>query len=227
VERGHAPEFVRWLAGRGLSTRASILDVGSGNGGHLVEMARNGFTRLLGIDPYLEGSRTLGYVRLEPRTVDEVSGDFDIVLINHTFEHLSGSRHVLDATRRLLAPGGTVVIRTPVADSSASRTYGANWVQLDAPRHLAIPTEAGMAAASGAAGLRMLRSYRDGTGFQFWGSEQYALQIPLSSPQSWTEDQAASPFTQSQIDAWEDEARDLNKCDQGDSATFVLTHSSS
>ena len=82
-----------------------------------------------------------------------------------------------------------------------------------------------MVAASSAAGLRLLRSYRDGTGFQFWGSEQYGLQIPLSAPQSWTEDRAASPFTQSQVDAWEDEARALNMRGQGDSATFVLTHS--
>lgn len=224
VEAGRAPEFARWLAGRRVSARASVLDVGCGSGWLLVEMRQYGFTRLLGIDPYLAKSRDVAGVRLEPRTLDELSGTFDVVILDHSFEHMGGARRVLGAIRNVLAPGGTVVIRTPVADSFASREYGANWVQLDAPRHLEIPTEAGIGWASRAAGLRVVRSYRDGSEFQFWGSEQYCLQIPLSAPKSWFVDQAASPFTQSQINAWEEQARELNERGEGDQATFVLTH---
>ena len=135
VETEHAPEFVRLLAGPPTSTRASTLDVGSGSGRLLVDMARHGFTRLLGIDPYLEKSRTIGCVPARAENGRRLSGAFDLVILKDTFEHLGGPRRVLDAVRRLLAPSGTVVIRTPVADSSASRSYtvriGSSWTHPD------------------------------------------------------------------------------------------------
>jgi SAM-dependent methyltransferase len=226
VLAGRAPAFFRWLAGRRLGAGASTLDVGSGAGETLLQMARHGFTSLLGVDPYLGKGRTIGPVSLEPLTLDELGGEFDIVMLNHAFEHMAEPRAVLETVRRRLASRGTAVIRVPVADSWAARAYGTDWVQLDAPRHLVIPTEGGLAAAADAAGLRVLRSFRDGYALQFWGSEQYRLGIPLRAPQSWAENPLASPFTQSQVDAWEAEARALNERGEGDSATFVLTHSS-
>lgn len=222
VVAGRVPPFFGWFAGRRVTTHASALDVGSGGGKILLQMARHGFTRLTGVDPYLKRERSIGPVQLQRRKIDELVGHFDVVMLNHVLEHIATPRTVLARLRDHLAPEGTLVIRVPLVDSWAARNYGAEWVQLDAPRHLVLPTEAGMAIAARASGLRVWRTFRDGGPLQFWGSEQYLLDIPLRDARSWAENPGASSFTQAQVDAWEIEAKGLNQRGQGDSAVFVI-----
>jgi SAM-dependent methyltransferase len=223
VEAKRIPPFFGWLAGRGVSTSASVVDVGSGGGKTLFHMARHGFTTLLGVDPHLAKEGCVGSVTLRRQGVDQLAGQFDVVMLNHVLEHLPDPRTVMAAVRDRLMPGGTLVIRVPVADSWAARNYGPDWVQIDAPRHLVLPTEAGIAAAARATGLRVWRSFRDGDALQFWGSEQYRRDLPLRDPVSWAEAPAMSVFSQDQIDRWGDQARRLNRRRQGDSAVFVIT----
>jgi len=222
--RGLAQPFHFWLASRRVSPRSAVCDVGSGGGETLVDMARQGFTNLLGIDPFLDEDRLLGAVRLRQCSLEDLDGQFDVLMLHHAFEHMDAPRDVLALLRERLAPGGTIVIRVPVADSDAAETYGADWVQLDAPRHFTIPTDDGMSIVAEAAGLRVLRSFRDSYALQFWASEQYRLGIPLRDPRSWAENPDASSFDQAQIDAWEQRSEALNDCGRGDSAGYVLTH---
>ena len=223
VEAKKIPPFFGWLAGRRLSTSASIVDVGSGSGRTLLHMARHGFTALLGVDPYLEKEGSVGSVTLRRQGVEQLTGRYDVAMLNHVLEHLPDPRSAMTAMRDRLSPDGTLVIRVPLADSWAARNYGPDWVQIDAPRHLVLPTEAGIAAAARASGLRVWRSFRDGGALQFWGSEQYRRDLPLRDPASWAERPETSAFSQDQIDHWEDEARRLNRRHQGDSAVFVIT----
>jgi SAM-dependent methyltransferase len=223
VEAKRVPPFFGWLAGRGVSTSASVVDVGSGSGKTLLHMARHGFTALLGVDPHLAKEGRVGSVRLRRQGVDQLTGRFDVAMLNHVLEHLPEPRAVLATMRDRLTSGGTLVIRVPLADSWAARNYGPDWVQIDAPRHLVLPTEAGIAAAARASGLRVWRSFRDSGALQFWGSEQYRRDIPLRDPASWAEAPLLSVFSQDQIDRWGDEARRLNRRRQGDSAVFVIT----
>ena len=144
-------------------------------------------------------------------------------MLNHVLEHLPEPRAVLAALRERLASEGTLVIRVPIVDSWAARNYGPDWVQIDAPRHLVLPTETGIAEAARVSGLRVWRSFRDGGALQFWGSEQYRRDVPLRDPASWAEAPSMSAFSQDQIDRWDDEAKRLNRRRQGDSAVFVMT----
>jgi hypothetical protein len=93
-------------------------------------------------------------------------------------------------------------------------------VQLDAPRHLSVPTEAATRAAAAAAGLRVGRAWRDSDAIQFWGSEQYRLGIPLEDPRSVMH--GGHPFTAGQLRGWAARARALNRAGEGDSGCFVL-----
>ena len=153
------PQFFLWLAGRGLTTSASVCDVGAGSGQLLYDMARQGFTRLLGIDPYLDAEVSQGPVRLERRGLDDLDELYDLIMLNHVFEHMSDPRATLTTLRDRLRSGGTIVIRVPVADSDTAETYGGDWVQLDPPRHLVVPTDAGMRAVAEACGLTLTRTF--------------------------------------------------------------------
>ena len=85
-------------------------------------------------------------------TVQDVPGTYDLVMFNHSFEHVEDPLPTLRHARNLLAPGATLLLRTPVAGCWAWRHYGTDWVSIDAPRHAFIPSIAGLRAAAGRRG---------------------------------------------------------------------------
>lgn len=104
-----------------------------------------------------------------------------------------------------------------MAGTFAWRSYGVHWIQLDAPRHIHIPTEDGMRVLANRANLRIVQSFYDSWSFQFWGSEQYKQDIPLNDPRT-------PIFSHDTIDEWQRLAVRLNEVRDGDHATFILEH---
>lgn len=213
----------RWFAGRGISRTDAILDVGSGDGFLLRVLAAYGFERLLGVDPHLAEEESGGSITLRRAELAEVEGTFDVIMFHHVLEHLEDPAGALEMARERVRPGGTVIVRVPLADSFARLYYGGHWAQLDAPRHRTVPTAAGVERAASQAGLAVDRAFRDSTAFQFWGSEGYTRGIPLHGPGSWLDDRENSAFTAAQVKEWETDARRLNLSGEGDQGCFVLS----
>ncbi|MCB9763841.1 MAG: methyltransferase domain-containing protein [Alphaproteobacteria bacterium] len=102
-----------------------ILDLCCGQGRHLLELARRGFSRLIGVDGSPDLLR-LGRARAafasldvelhegDARHLDPALGPVDAVLLLGNsfgyFDHADDDRRVLESVRRLLAPGGTLVL---------------------------------------------------------------------------------------------------------------------
>jgi len=61
---------------------------------------------------------------------------FDVISLNHVFEHVFSPSETMEELYRILKPGGYLIIAVPVKDSLASRIFGKYWSQLDTPRHL-------------------------------------------------------------------------------------------
>jgi SAM-dependent methyltransferase len=216
------PQFM-WFAGLGLRTSSALCDLGSGNGRTLVWMLRQGFTQLIGFDPFISRDENLaGQIAIHKLGVDEMPSGWDLIMLNHSFEHMARPLEVLKRLRCCLNEGGSIVIRVPVADSWASRTYGTDWVQLDAPRHLFIYTQRSMATLAERAGLSVARVFFDSYALQFWGSEQCKRDIALRDPSSYADNKETDIFTTAEINDFERRADDLNRRGDGDSAGFVL-----
>jgi 2-polyprenyl-3-methyl-5-hydroxy-6-metoxy-1,4-benzoquinol methylase len=135
-----------WLPGKrpqGLPDQAPgrLLDFGCGNGAFLEQMAQQGW-QVTGIDvivpeelarraagrfPVLAGS--LPHADLAPRT-------FDVITMWQSLEHVHDPLAVLHEARRLLVPGGQLLISVPNLASASFGWFGANWFGLDLPRHL-------------------------------------------------------------------------------------------
>ena len=202
---------------------ARVLDVGCGSGALLRWLAELGFSNLLGIDPLLSRDAEYpGGVRVEKKTLAEVRGRFDLILFNHSLEHLADQSGTLQLAAALLAPGGTCRLALPLADSWAHDHYGTNWVQLDAPRHFYLHTPESVALLARKSGLAVADTFYDSYELQFWGSEQYAKDIPLRSERSWSENPARSIFTPEQMADWRRQAEELNRDGRGDQAMFYL-----
>jgi 2-polyprenyl-3-methyl-5-hydroxy-6-metoxy-1,4-benzoquinol methylase len=139
--------LVRWVAARrvrsltrGLRPGARVLDVGCGRGvllsgliaagceTHGVEISRDA---VAGADPRAQ-------IRIASRLVDAKypDGHFDLVVLWHVFEHLPDPVETLCEARRILRPGGRLVIAVPNYSSLQSRLFREHWFHLDLPRHI-------------------------------------------------------------------------------------------
>lgn len=202
----------------GLARDAAILDVGCGAGHLLDRLVDVGYTNLLGIDPFIPAdTRSAGGARILQREIGAMEGRFDLVMFNHSLEHVETPREKLAEAAHLLAPDGRCVVRIPTVSSDAWDQYGIDWVQLDAPRHVSLPSRAGMEIAGQAAGLHLERTVDDSEAFQFWGSEQYRRDIPLSDPQVFT-----GMFSKADMKEYRRRAAALNAKSRGDQSAFVF-----
>jgi SAM-dependent methyltransferase len=181
----------------------------------------DGFTRLEGVDPFAADAdrRQAGF--LIRRDLNEVTDLFDFVLMDDSFEHMPDQASVLASVRRVCGPNGHVCISLPVVGEAWSR-YHTDWVQLDPPRHLYLHTEHSLGRLARDAGFRVQEVRYDSTAFQFWGSEQYRLDIPLGDRRSPAQDAHSTLFSPGQMRAWQGEAQALNRTGAGDHATFFL-----
>ena len=74
----------------------------------------------------------------DPLSVLPTLGQFDVITLWHSWEHLRDPWGMLDAAAAALSEGGSLIIATPNPDSLQMRVFGARWTHLDAPRHLVL-----------------------------------------------------------------------------------------
>ncbi|MHB1403788.1 MAG: class I SAM-dependent methyltransferase [Thermoleophilia bacterium] len=200
-----------------------ILDVGCGAGSVLTALKEAGFENVHGIDPYIENDiRYPNGLRIEKKTIEEVSGVWDLVMFNHSLEHIWDQLATLQKAADLMAPNGACMVRTPTVTSYAWEYYGPAWAQIDAPRHLYIHSRESIARAASKVGLNVIDTVYDSSAFQFWGSEQYRKGVALTSPRSYLLNPRQSAFTRKDIRRYKKESSRLNAAGRGDQAAFFL-----
>jgi SAM-dependent methyltransferase len=162
-----------WLREIAPRRDARILDVGCGGGALLRSLAGAGYSALRGIDPYLPADVREPSLTITRGTLDTLDGAFDVVMLHHVLEHVRDPGETLRGVRRRLAAGGWAIVRVPIVPNDAFVRHGGCWVQLDAPRHLTIPSVSGLTALAERHGLERTALRYDSTPIQFWGSALY------------------------------------------------------
>jgi len=211
------PTWSEWLKIAKLRLDSMILDVGCGAGDLLLAMRRVGFSKLTGLDPYLE--QDIHYeneVTVLKRSLNELEGKYDFIMLNHSFEHMDDPLPTLNNIHRLLSDDRFALIRIPVVQCHAWETYGVNWYQLDAPRHFFLHTEKSMEILAAQAGFKVSNIVYDSTGSQFWMSEGYVRDIPFA------EQLKSPPFSKPERNKFDEKAKVLNQEGRGDQACFFL-----
>ncbi|MUL84659.1 MULTISPECIES: class I SAM-dependent methyltransferase [unclassified Mycolicibacterium] len=210
-------DVVRMLAQLAVDRDARILDVGCGTGGLVDRLTRIGFNNLCGADPFIEadGESSEG-VPLMKTDLSAVAGKYDLIMFNHSLEHVPDPVATLKVAYEKLAVGGMCLARVPTTSSEAWTTYRADWVQADAPRHMVIPSRQGMAMAAERAGMRVVRTFDDSNLGQFLGSEAYRRDVSVTDPK------ILRMFGPKRLWEWEKRALLLNRQGLGDQTGFVL-----
>ncbi len=214
-------DYVHWCQVAGIGREARILDVGCGAGKLLIRMMQGGFRRLEGADPFIDADIHYPGVTIHKFGLDELveqrAGDFDFVMLHHSFEHMDQPVKVLRQVRELLAADGSVLIRIPVAGSYAWEHYRENWFAMDPPRHLYLHTQASMGRVTEEAGMGIFATEYDSTETQFTGSERYRRNLPMAGGPK-----QKQLFTRAEMAEFEKRSAALNSEGRGDQAAFYL-----
>lgn len=205
----------------GVRTDSRILDVGCGQGSYLYPLYELGMKNVQGVDPFIPDSLLYpnGY-KVEKKFLEDVSGQWDVLIFNHSYEHVPDPLATMQAAARLLADQGTCLIRIPTVSSYAWEHYRTDWFQLDAPRHLYLHSVESMTLLAGQAGLKLIDVRYDSDSAQFVHSEKYKRNIAMYED--------ASALYSSKVDrklkkmAYQRQAEKLNQEKKGDQAAFIL-----
>ncbi len=192
-----------------------IADVGCGNGQLLYELHVSGFKDLHGFDPFLENESRLGAgLQLWKKELEQTDLYFDVLMMHHSFEHMADPELVFKTCFERLNPGGRLLVRCPVSDAAVWKEKQSLWVQLDAPRHMTIPSTQGFVAAAQRSGFEVQEIIFDSTSFQFWGTALYEQGEKLDSGK------VRTYFSEKQLVEWEQKAIQYNQEGVGDQACF-------
>jgi len=216
------PEHFDWFRYR-VSLDSRIVDIGCGAGGLLLKLQREGFRSLLGADPFIEADIDYGNgVRILKRSVEELEGRYDFVMLHHSFEHVPDPAGTLKALAQRIAPEGTLLLRMPVADSYARRKYGIHWQAWEAPRHLHLHTARSMELLAAGAGLAVAGIVYDSAGQRLSSSELYMRGVPYVEHGKYRPGGHPGAFSQAEWDGFAARAAELNRKGEGDTACFYL-----
>ena len=187
--RSPSPRQMRFLSPNlqaflylGANSRARILDVGCGSGQFVRMMQLFGYSRATGVDPYVEITPGRAYVnRADIHTVSE---GYDLILFNHSFEHLTDPEVTLHRCGTILSEGGTVLIHVPNPESREFSKYQEHWWGLHAPYHYAIPSRRGLESLAKRCGFRITDSICTSRADHYLYSDEYSRDISDTDPLS-------------------------------------------
>lgn len=156
-----------------------LLDIGCATGNFLATVRRSGSWKVEGLDISPEAARYARERHALQVFVGEVhqanypNACFDAVSMWNVIEHLHDPRGTLVEIRRIMKPGGLLVVGTPNLWSVDARLFGPYWLGLDAPRHLCVFSPA------------TLRRLLQETGFRIDCVRSFGGYFPFASSLQW------------------------------------------
>ncbi len=153
-----------------------LLDVGCGNGRFLAQMRELGW-EVTGVEPdpiAVQVARERFGLEVFQGTLEEAGfpdNSFDAITMNHVIEHVPDPIGLLTECRRLLKPGGKLVVVTPNIRSLGARLFGEAWRGWEPPRHLFLFSPKSLRVCAQRAGLQVQALWTTSKGARyFWAA---------------------------------------------------------
>jgi SAM-dependent methyltransferase len=147
------------LANTDLARGDAVLDVGCSSGDRLLVMKEAGLVPAgVEISPAADFARERLGLDVRRGTLEEARFEdawFRAATLHNVLEHVHDPRRLLAEARRVLAPGGWLVVQVPSAASLQARLFGRRWAAIDVPRDLYYYTPALLARLLESAGFEV------------------------------------------------------------------------
>ena len=121
----------------------TLLDIGCGTGDFLHFCQQNNW-KITGVEPN-KNARNLATEKFDldysiSESVEALMEDqykrFDVITMWHVLEHVPNLEAYISYLKKLLKPGGRLIIAVPNYKSYDAKYYGKFWAAFDVPRHL-------------------------------------------------------------------------------------------
>jgi SAM-dependent methyltransferase len=166
-----------------IARSSRILDLGCGSGNFTASLRDIGLHNVTGADPFIPQDMVHpNGVKILRKEACEIEGEFDLVMMQASLEHVWDQRGIVHEIARLLAPGGRCMVNIPTLDSWAWENYGENWVHLDPPRHFYIYSRTGITRLLTSAGLEVTSIVDSASAFGILASEKIRMGLPQIDP---------------------------------------------
>lgn len=181
--------YGRHIPKRMCNEKASLLDVGCGNGDFLIRAREMGI-QVHGCEPdpvAAENCQRLG--------LDVYAGDidaanyqensFDYITLNHVIEHVYDPHKLLNSLLCTLKPGGTIWLGLPNPNAIGVHLFDSAWKGFHPPFHIIIPSQKTLTSWLKDAGFEDVKFIRRGLQSPgLWReSQQLALRENIKPPQ--------------------------------------------
>lgn len=178
-ERADARARVKQVAALLGGRSGRILDVGCGKGLLLHGLKRHGWevvgTELSEVSSRYAVGLGIPVHRVSLERCPEDDASFDVVTLYHSLEHMTDPLATLKAARRLLRPGGYLLVEVPNFGSWQARLFRDAWFYLDLPRHLYHFTPDTLAKTVSEAGFRPQEQHLHNLQYDAFGIVQSLL----------------------------------------------------
>ncbi|NPV06461.1 MAG: class I SAM-dependent methyltransferase [Anaerolineae bacterium] len=139
-----------------------LVDVGSGAGGFVAEVAARPQWRAIAVEPNAEAASACARAgaevvraRWEEASLPDESAD--VVTLWEVLEHLYDPGWAVAEAYRVLRPGGLLALSTPNRGSLDARLFGPYWVGYELPRHLNVFRQDALADLLRSRGFRVVQ----------------------------------------------------------------------
>jgi SAM-dependent methyltransferase len=123
-----------------LPVEGKVLDVGAGTGGLVAELTQLGYDAV-GLEPNPQAvevalSRGIPVHEGTAEAAPFEESSFDTVILSQVVEHLVDPIGALASLRRLVRPGGRLIVMTPNIHGAPRRVFGTEWAHWHPPYHV-------------------------------------------------------------------------------------------
>lgn len=218
------PKILEVISKCGINLNSRIIDLGCG-GGHLItHLNTAGFNNLTGVDPFLpSGIKSTSSLKFIKSAISEVTGTYDLVILNHVLEHIYDQEAILSYIYMLMDDEASLLVRIPLYKSKAWEIYKENWFQFDAPRHLRLQSVGSFTRMLEKVGFKLSTVIFDSVPEQFLRSEVYKQGISSRDFFDKYNGNINNILSKNEIDYLVNLTKEVNSTGEADQATFIIT----